>query len=157
MRNERSALYNFESESFQRRNGADARRLFFLPATRFFLVDRRTMLALADRYARLLENQGAIARRADVHRHLDVGADREMLFNHARWQLAMVHRVIRRVGGEPTAVRLLGSAQGLLVAMGLLTVEQTWRDNTEWLDGASVRAFDAAMDDLASASSPLRP
>jgi hypothetical protein len=113
-------------------------------------MKHRAMLVLANRYASLLERHGADVRRANIDHHFDIIADRDLLLSHARWQLAMVARVINRVGGEPTAMRLLGSAQGLLVAAGLLTVAQVWQDNTVWLDGASIRAFDAAKDELAA-------
>jgi hypothetical protein len=55
---------------------------------------------------------------------------------------------MNQIGGEATAVRLLGSAQGLLVATGLLTVGTVWQDNRTWLKPESSRAFDAAMDEL---------
>ena len=74
---------------------------------------------------------------------------------HAGWQLEMVRRVLHRLGGQATAIRLLVSsgAQGTLLARGLLTVGDVWRDNASWLDGTSVRAFDAAMAEMDSAPS----
>jgi hypothetical protein len=130
--------------------------LFAIYSGRIVIMKRREMLALADRYSSILETQGAVVQRADVSQYFDIDADREMLLNHARWQLAMVHFVIGRIGGEPTAMRLLGSAQGLLLSAGLLTISQTSQDNSGWLDGTSIRAFDAAMEELAAAkSSPV--
>ena len=111
------------------------------------------MLALARKYARLLESNGAVLQRADLNRHFDPCTDLVVLLNHARWQVEMVCRVADRIGGEVTAIRLLGSAQGLLMAAGLITVGEVWQDNTGWLDGASVRAFDATADDLTALQS----
>ena len=62
----------------------------------------------------------------------------------------MVRRVIDRVGGETVAVRLLGSAQGLLIATGLVSVGEVWEENKSWLSRTSVRAFDVAMTELAA-------
>ena len=115
----------------------------------FRSMNSRAMLALAERYITLLDANDAIPRRADVDRSFELPKDRAILLNHARWQLDMVRRVVHRLGGESTATRLLGSAQGLLVATGLLTIGRTWRDNAEWLDGASVRAFNTAMEEVA--------
>ena len=115
-------------------------------------MNRRGMLALADRYAALLDANGAILQRADIDHRFTLPADHVVLLNQARWQVEMVRRVAHRLGGEPTAIRLLGSAQGLLIAMGFLTVGETWRDNTGWLEGTSVRAFDAAITELTSAA-----
>ena len=115
------------------------------------------MLALADRYAAILEAYGAVVRRANINHRFDLPADRDLALSHARWQIAMVHRVLDRVGGEATAIRLLGSAQGLLVATGLLTVAEVWHDNTGWLGRESIRAFDTAMDDLSGTALPARP
>ena len=115
-------------------------------------MNRRGMLALADRYAALLDANGAVLQRADVDHRFTFPADHVILLNHARWQVEMVRRVAHRLGGEPTAIRLLGSAQGLLIAMGLLTVGETWRDNTGWLEGTSIRAFDVAVAELKSAA-----
>jgi len=111
-------------------------------------MNSREMLAITDRYAALLESNGAVPRRVDVERNFRLPADRMVLLNHARWQLEMVRRVVHRLGGESTAIRLFGSAQGLMVAAGLLTVAETWRENAQWLDGASVRAFDTAIQEL---------
>ena len=108
-------------------------------------VNSIAMLAAVDRYAALLDASGAVPVRADVNQEFAMPRDRLLLLNHARWRLEMVRRVLNRLGGESTAVRVLGSAQGILVATGLLTVGETWRDNAEWLSGASVRAFDSAM------------
>jgi hypothetical protein len=123
-------------------------------ATREKLTDmnRRAMLSVANRYALLLEAHGAVVRRADLDRNFSTAADRMVLLNHARWQLEMVDRLIDRVGGLATAIRLLGSAQGILIALGLITVGDTSRDNREWLDGASIRAFDSAVEELARLS-----
>ena len=120
-------------------------------------MDRRAMLLLAGRYASILEAHGAGVRRADINHRFDTDPDRAMLLSHARWQIAMVHRVIDRIGGEPTAIRLLGSVQGLLLANGLVTVAEVWHDNKRWLDGASIRAFDTAMDDLSATGMPASP
>ena len=106
------------------------------------------MLAAVDRYAALLDGSGAMPIRADVNQEFAMPRDRLLLLNHARWQLEMVRRVLDRLGGESTAVRLLGSAQGILVATGLLTIGDTWRDNAEWLSGSSIRAFDSAMHEI---------
>lgn len=122
-------------------------------------MNHHAMLAVAACYARLLENEGAIAQRADLARRFGLDRDdhveRPTLLNHARWQLEMVGRVLHRLGGEATAIRLLGSAQGILLASGLLTVGDVWRDNATWLDGTSVRAFDAAMAEMDSAPSGM--
>jgi hypothetical protein len=111
-------------------------------------MNRLAIVALANRYASLLDGVGAVAQRADLERRFDRGEDRSTLLNHARWQVEMVTRVIDLVGGEPTAIRLLGSAQGLLIATGLLTVGEVWLNNQEWLDGASNRAFDSAVEEM---------
>jgi hypothetical protein len=112
------------------------------------MIYRQGMLALARRYAAMLDSNGAVLGRAELDRHLDGGADRLALLGHARWQVEMVSRVIDRIGGESTAVRLLGSAQGIMMATGLVTIRDVWKDNTDWLDPASVRAFDSAVDEL---------
>ena len=70
------------------------------------------------------------------------------MLNHARWQVEMVRLVAHRLGGESTALRLLGSAQGLLIASGLLTVREVWNANEKWLDGASLRAFETTKAEL---------
>jgi hypothetical protein len=111
-------------------------------------MNSRAMLALADQYTALLDASGAIPVRADLDHSFDLPVDRVILLNHVRWQLDMVRQVVHRLGGESTATRLLGSAQGLLLAAGLLTVGDMWRDNAGWLDSASVRAFDTAMEEL---------
>lgn len=36
----------------------------------------------------------------------------------------------------------------MLIAVGLLTIEQTWRDNEDWLSGSSVRAFESVVSEL---------
>jgi hypothetical protein len=107
-------------------------------------MNRRALVALADRYALLLESNGAVLRRADLDPCFDAAADRLTLLCHARWQVEMIRRIIGRVGGESTAIRLLGSAQGLLVATGLTSIGETWQDNETWLDATSIRAFDSA-------------
>jgi hypothetical protein len=86
---------------------------------------------------------------------VDITEDRSAILSHARWQLEMARVVIERVGGEATATRLLGSAQGILLAAGLVTVGETWRENKKWLDSSSIRAFGSAMADLASAEAPV--
>ena len=116
-------------------------------------MNSRAMLALAARYTEILDAHEAIPVRAELDRPFSLPADRSVLLNHARWQLDMVRQVVHRLGGESTATRLLGSAQGLLMATGLLTVGDTWRDNAGWLDSASVRAFDSAMEELAQSRS----
>src|SRR5436305_10568590 len=116
-------------------------------------MDRRAMLALAQKYAWVLDSQGAVVRRADLDRLIECAHDRTLLLNHARWHIEMVNRVIDCVGGGATAIRLLGSAQGILIATGLISVGQTARDNREWLDSASNRAFDVAFEQLSSATS----
>ena len=70
------------------------------------------------------------------------------MLNHARWQLEIVRQVVHRLGGESTAIRILGSAQGLLIASGLMTVGEVWRNNEKWLDGASLRAFETTKAEL---------
>ena len=106
------------------------------------------MLSTARKYAALLEANGAVLQRADLNRHFDFNADRLVLLSHARWQVEMVSRVIDRIGGEITAVRLLGSAQGVLMTTGLITIGEVWRDNTGWLDPSSVRAFDSIVEEI---------
>jgi hypothetical protein len=112
-------------------------------------MKRRAMLTLADEYAALLDAHGAVALRADLDHSFTRSTDRLMMLNHARWQVEMVRRVAHRLGGESTAIRLLGSVQGFLMALGLLTVREVWRHNEQWLDGASIRAFEAARSDFA--------
>ena len=108
----------------------------------------RAMLAVADRYASLLDEHGAIVRAATPNQSLELPFDRQAALNHARWQVEMARTVVNRLGGVPTAIRLIGTAQGLLVASGVLTVEEMWRDNEELLDSASIRAFYTAKDEL---------
>jgi hypothetical protein len=72
-----------------------------------------------------------------------------MLLSHARWQIEMIRLVIDRVGGETTAIRLLGSAQGFMIALGLVTVAEIWGENKTWLDSTAIRAFDTALAELA--------
>jgi hypothetical protein len=120
-------------------------------------MNHRAMLELVERYAGLLESNGAAMRRADLERHFDAVEDRITLLSHARWQIEMVRMVIDRIGGESTAIRLLGSTQGLLMALGFITVAEVWEENKSWLDATSVRAFDAAMSELASAGLKRAP
>src|SRR3954451_8628325 len=100
-------------------------------------MDRRAMLAVAQRYAYVLDAAGAVVRRADPDHLHECTHHRTALLSHARWQIEMVSRAIDCVGGAPTAMRLLGSAQGIMMAAGLLSVGQTAQDNREWLDSAS--------------------
>ena len=107
------------------------------------------MLALAERYVALLEANGAVIQRANLESHFNLPEDRLVLLSHARWQVEMVRRLIDSVGGETTAIRLLGSTQGLLIATGLVTVAEVWGENKSWLPRTSIRAFDSAMAELA--------
>jgi hypothetical protein len=111
-------------------------------------MDHRAMLALADRYVVLLEANGALTKKADLERCFDASADRMILLCHARFQLELARRVIDRVGGQATAIRLLGCAQGLLIAAGLVTIGDVWRENRTWLDGVSTLALNAVMAEL---------
>ena len=109
----------------------------------------RALLAVADEYARLLEAHGVVVERADLNAPLNLIENRDALLNHARWQLEMVPHAVNRIGGQPVAIRLFAAAQALMVSSGLLTIAQTWSDNEAWLDGTSLRAFDAAMEEVA--------
>jgi hypothetical protein len=106
------------------------------------------MLTLADNYAHLLDANGAVISRAPLDQRLALPADRLIILNHARWQVEMVRQVAHRLGGESTAIRVLGSAQGLLMASGLVTVGEVWNANEKWLDGASIRAFETTKAEL---------
>jgi hypothetical protein len=46
----------------------------------------------------------------------------------------------------------MGSAQGLLVATGIIAVGDVWQDNKTWLNPASSGAFEVAMDELNAAA-----
>ena len=118
-------------------------------------MKRRAMLALADEYAALLDANGAVVSRANLYQRFALATDRRVMLNHARWQVEMVRQVAHRLGGESTAIRLLGSAQGLLMALGLVTLGDVWTENEKWLDGASVRAFETAMAELDSTVNQL--
>jgi hypothetical protein len=111
-------------------------------------MNSRGLLSLADRYVGLLENNGAILRRADLHQHFALPADRSVLLNHARWQVEIARRVLHRLGGETTAIRMIGAAQGVLISTGLLTIAETLHDNEEWLSGSSVRALESTILEL---------
>jgi hypothetical protein len=111
-------------------------------------MNSRGLLSLADRYVGLLESNGALLRRADLHQYFALPADRPVLLNHARWQVEIARRVLYRLGGDTTAIRMIGAAQGVLISTGLLTISETLRDNEQWLSGSSVRAFESANSEL---------
>jgi hypothetical protein len=106
------------------------------------------MLTLAEEYAALLDANGAVILRAPLDQHFALPTDRLTMLNHARWQVEMVRLVAHRLGGEITAIRLLGSAQGVLMALGFKTVREVWNANEKWLDGASIRAFETTNTEL---------
>ena len=110
------------------------------------------MLEVAMSYIRLLEENGAKQQCADPNLRFDIRSDRTALLNHTYWQLRMVCYLIHRIGGESSAIRLFGAAQGLLIATGLITVGESWNDNKKWLDRASLLAFDSAQEELAALS-----
>ena len=111
-------------------------------------MNSRGLLSLADRYVGLLESNGALLRRADLHQHFALPADRSVMLNHARWQIETARRALYRLGGDTTAIRMIGAAQGVLISTGLLTIAETARDNEKWLSGSSVRALESATSEL---------
>ena len=111
-------------------------------------MNRRAMLTLADEYAALLDVNGAVILRADLDTRFTLPTDRLIILNHARWQIEIARRVVHRLGGEGTVMRLLGSVQGLLIAVGLVTVRDVWQENEKWLDRTSVRAFETTKAEI---------
>ena len=105
-------------------------------------MDVKSLIVLASKYTGVLKSNGAVARRAEIDRCFEPATDRHLLLNHAMWQLMMVRHATDCVGGTSTALQLLGSAQGILLATGLITVNEIWSENRKWLDTASARAFD---------------
>jgi hypothetical protein len=114
-------------------------------------MNTRSLLKLADEYASLLEDDGAVVCSANLDRRLSLPEDRSELLNHARWQIEVARRVAHLLGGDTTAVRMLGAAQGILVSTGLLTIRDVWEHNDRWLSASSIRAFETALSDIQSA------
>ena len=59
----------------------------------------------------------------DVDRFLG-GGDHELLLRHCAWICIAIPQVIERPSGQNLCLRWIGSVEGVLIAYGLLTVEQ---------------------------------
>jgi len=83
----------------------------------------------AKEYQTILETRGIVAERVsdnDIERMLDGcnGEDREVLLRHVLWICCHIPAMINRPSGQNFCLRWIGCVEGILLAYGILSVEQ---------------------------------
>jgi hypothetical protein len=96
-------------------------------------MERGNILSLAAEYRELLAAHGARAVHIqDPDRILELPRDRQVLLDHAAWSCEHIPQVIDCLGGVQMCLRWIGCIQGVMAALGVMSIAETRKRMTEF-------------------------